>query len=83
MQNFKYLDLFTFSYAFSWKKSFFYDSNFSEIVPEGPIENKLALVQVMAWLQAGEKPLPEPMFTHMNEIQRDKLQSIFCAKHLI
>ena len=73
MQNFKYLDLFTFSYAFSWKKSFVYDSNFSGIVPEGPIENKLALVQVMAWLQTGE----------MNEILRDKLQSIFCAKHLI
>ena len=32
-------------------------------VPSSPIDNKPALVQVMAWCQTGEKPLPEPMMT--------------------
>ena len=32
-------------------------------VPKIPIDNKLALVQVMAWRQAGDKPLPKPMIT--------------------
>ena len=27
------------------------------------IENKSVMVQVMAWHQTGDKPLPEPMFT--------------------
>ena len=30
-------------------------------VPKGPIYNKLALVQVMAWRWTGDKALPEPM----------------------
>ena len=29
----------------------------------GPIDNKPALVQVMAWCRTGEKPLPEAMMT--------------------
>ena len=29
--------------------------------PSGPIDNKSALVQVMAWRLTGGKPLPEPM----------------------
>ena len=28
-----------------------------------PVDNKSALVQVMAWHQTGDKPLPEPMLT--------------------
>ena len=28
-----------------------------------PIDNKPALVQIMAWRRAGDKPLPEPMLT--------------------
>ena len=32
-------------------------------VPKGPIDNKSAFVQVMAWHRAGDKPLPEPMLT--------------------
>ena len=32
-------------------------------VPRSPIDNKSALVQVMAWRRTGEKPLPEPMMT--------------------
>ena len=32
-------------------------------VPKGPIDNKSALVQVMACHRIGDKPLPEPMLT--------------------
>ena len=32
-------------------------------VPKGPIENKFALVQVMAWRRTGDKPLVEQMLT--------------------
>ena len=34
-----------------------------KIVPKGPVKNKSALVQVMAWCQTGDKPLPESMLT--------------------
>ena len=34
-----------------------------KFVLKGPIDNKSALVQVMAWCQAGDKPLPEPILT--------------------
>ena len=30
-------------------------------VPRSPIDNKPAMVQVMAWRRTGGKPLPEPM----------------------
>ena len=38
-----------------------------KFVLKGPIHNKPALVQIMAWLHTGDKPLSEPMmaqFTH-------------------
>ena len=31
--------------------------------PRGQIDNKPALVQVMAWRRTGDNPLPEPMLT--------------------
>ena len=34
-----------------------------KFVPKGPIDNKSALVQVMAWRRRVDKPLPEPMLT--------------------
>ena len=34
-----------------------------ECVPGSPIDNKPALVQVMACRRTGDKPLPEPMLT--------------------
>ena len=34
-----------------------------KLVPRSPIDNKPALVQVMAWRRIGNKPLPEPMMT--------------------
>ena len=32
-----------------------------KFVPKGRIDNKAALVQVMAWHQTGNRPLTEPM----------------------
>ena len=32
-----------------------------------PIDNKPALVQVMAWHRTGDKPLPEPMLTQSTD----------------
>ena len=34
-----------------------------KFIPKCPIDNKAALVQVMVWCKAGEKPLPELMLT--------------------
>ena len=36
-------------------------------VPRSPIDNKPALVQVMAWRQTGDKPLTEPMLTQFTD----------------
>ena len=38
-----------------------------KFVPMSPINNKAALVQVMAWRRTGDKPLPEPMMTQFTE----------------
>ena len=38
-----------------------------KFAPKGPIDNKAVLVQVMAWHQAGNKPLPEPMLTQFTD----------------
>ena len=34
-------------------------------VPKSPIDNKQALVRIMAWRRTSDKPLPEPMKTHL------------------
>ena len=36
-------------------------------VPKGSIDNKSTLVQVMAWRQRGDKPLPEPVLTQFSD----------------
>ena len=36
-------------------------------VPRSPIDNKPALVQVMAWRRTGDKPLPELMLTQLTD----------------
>ena len=38
-----------------------------KFVPKGPIDNKRATVQVMAWRRTGGKPLPEPMLTQFTD----------------
>ena len=32
-----------------------------------PIDNKPALVRVMAWQRTGDKPIPEPMLTQLTD----------------
>ena len=53
-------------HLYEWKVLYF-DSNFINICSKSQIDNKSALVQVMAWCQAGNKPLPEPMLTQFTE----------------
>ena len=38
-----------------------------KFVPHGLIDNKSALVQVMAWRRTGDKPLPEPVLTQFTD----------------
>ena len=38
-----------------------------KFVPRSLIDNKLALVQVMAWHRTGDKPLPEPMLIRITD----------------
>ena len=38
-----------------------------KFVPKVPIHNKTALVQVMSWHRTGDKPLYEPLLTHLIE----------------
>ena len=53
-------------------KCFFLNENGSiaikiilKFVPNGPIKNILALVQIMAWRRPGDKPLSEPMMVSL------------------
>ena len=38
-----------------------------KFVPRSSINNKSALVQVMAWHQTGNNPLPEPLMTQFTD----------------
>ena len=38
-----------------------------KFVPKSPIDNKPALVQVMAWRRTGDKPLTGPMLTQFTD----------------
>ena len=38
-----------------------------KFVPRDPINNRPALVQVMAWCRTDDKPLPEPMLTQFTD----------------
>ena len=51
-----------FSDAFNVNEKFCISIRISlKFVPKGPINNKSALVQAMAWRRTGDKPLPEPI----------------------
>ena len=39
-----------------------------KFVPEGTIDNKSVLVQVMAWRLTGDKPLAEPVLTQFTDV---------------
>ena len=47
-----------------------------KFVPRSPIDNKPALVQVMAWHLWGDKPLPEPMLTQFTDAYLGRLVKI-------
>ena len=54
--------------------AFFLNENFCvlikislKFVPKGPIDNKPALVQIMAWCQIGDKPLSAPMLNQFTD----------------
>ena len=57
----------------NFKCIFFYENNKISIqislkfVARSPIDNKPALVQVMAWRRIGNKPLPEPARTYITD----------------
>ena len=38
-----------------------------KLAPRSQIDNKPALVPVMAWRRTGDKPLPEPMLTQFTD----------------
>ena len=40
-----------------------------KFVPQSPMDNKPALVQVMACQQSGDKPLSEQMMVSLNEVK--------------
>ena len=42
--------------VFSWRHFFYLDTNLPKIIPEAPVDNKEALVQLMAWHQTAGKP---------------------------
>ena len=56
----------TFWNTISWTKIFVLRISL-EFIPKGPINNKSAFVQVKTWRWAGEKPLPEPVLTQLND----------------
>ena len=41
--------------------------NSMKFVPRSPIDNKPALVQVMAWRRTVDKPLPEPVMAQFTD----------------
>ena len=77
----------TFSSAFSWMKNFvcFVIKISLKFVVKYPINNKTALVQIMAWLRSGDKPLSEPMVVYLIDayvsLSLNELMSIH-ATHL-
>ena len=38
-----------------------------KFVPRSPVDNKPALIHIMAWRRTGDKPLHEPMMTQLTE----------------
>ena len=56
----------TFSNAFSWMKMLEYRLKSSlKFVPQGPINNIPALLQIMAWHRPGDKLLSAPMMVRL------------------
>ena len=41
---------------------------FLKFIPKDPIDNISTMVQVMAWQQTGDKPLPEPRLLKIYDV---------------
>ena len=55
-------------YSMFMNKKFFILIQISlEFAPKCTIDNKAALIQVMAWCRTGDKPLPEPLLTQFTD----------------
>ena len=72
--------------AFSWMKMCEFWLRFHlKCVPEGPINNIQALVQIMAWRRPGDKPLSEPMnvnlLTHIC-VTRPQWVNVICQSQI-
>ena len=48
-------------------KCIFLNENDRILILGSPIDSKPAWVQVLAWRQTGDKPLPEPMMTQFTD----------------
>ena len=78
-----------YSNAFSWMKMFEFNTIWLNCFPKGLIDNATELVQIMAWRQAGNKPLSEttttpafwdtprrrPMITHTSDSHQIPIQN--------
>ena len=51
----------TFTKSFASPKIVFWAKFHQDNIPKGPIDNKPALVQIMAWHWPGAKPFSEPV----------------------
>ena len=61
------ISLTTFSNVFYSMKIFDISMKVSlKFVPKGPINNSLALVQIMVWRRSGDKPLSGPMMVNLS-----------------
>ena len=72
----------TSSNAFSWlKKCVFLSTDTSlKIVPKGPNDNELVLVQVIDWCQTDDcKPLPEPVCSCINKLSQIPSSTARCS----
>ena len=53
--------------SFSWMKSLYFDSHFTEMFPR-PNDNNPALFQITAWRRIGDKPLSEQMMVNDHKV---------------
>ena len=47
-----------------------------KFVPNGPVDNDAALVQIMAWCRTGNKPLSEPVMAWVDDAYMRHLASM-------
>ena len=67
-QNGRYFADDVFKCIFMYEKSWILIQISLKFVLKGPIDNKAALVQVMAWHRRDHKPLPETMLTQFTDV---------------